>query len=86
MATHSSILARRIPMDRGAQWAAVHGVTESDTTERPSTAQHIQSKAFIDHHHSLKDAASHLSLIHSLLYPILLSLIHLLQKYLVSTL
>ena len=27
MATHSSILAWRIPMDRGAWWAAVHGVT-----------------------------------------------------------
>ena len=29
MATHSSILAWRIPMDRGAWWAAVHGVTKS---------------------------------------------------------
>ena len=28
MATHSSILAWRIPRDRGAWWAAVHGVTE----------------------------------------------------------
>ena len=25
MATHSSILAWRIPMDRGAWWATVHG-------------------------------------------------------------
>ena len=33
MATHSSILARRIPMDRGAWWATVHGVIESDMTE-----------------------------------------------------
>ena len=33
MATHSSILAYRIPMDRGAWQATVHGVTESDTTE-----------------------------------------------------
>ena len=31
MATHSSILAWRIPMDRGAQWATVRGVTESWT-------------------------------------------------------
>ena len=31
MATHSSILAWRIPMDRGAWWATVHGVTESWT-------------------------------------------------------
>ena len=39
MATHSSILAWRIPMVRGARWATVHGVTESDTIERLSTAQ-----------------------------------------------
>ena len=39
MATHSSILAWRIPMDRGAWRATPHGVTESDTTEWPSTAQ-----------------------------------------------
>ena len=31
MATHSSILAWRIPMDRGAWWAIVHGVTKSQT-------------------------------------------------------
>ena len=29
MATHSSILAWRIPMDRGAWWATFHGVTKS---------------------------------------------------------
>ena len=33
MATHSSILAWRIRMDRGAWWITVHGVTELDTTE-----------------------------------------------------
>ena len=38
MATHSSILAWRIPMDRGAWWATVHGVTKSQT--RLGTAQH----------------------------------------------
>ena len=31
MATHCSILAWRIPMDRGAWWATVHGVAESQT-------------------------------------------------------
>ena len=31
-ATHSSILAWRIPMDRGAWQATVHGVRESYTT------------------------------------------------------
>ena len=31
MATHSSILAWRIPMDRGAWRATVHGVTQSWT-------------------------------------------------------
>ena len=43
MATHSNILAWRIPMARGAWQATVHGVTstwgheESDTTEPLST-------------------------------------------------
>ena len=31
MATHSSILAWRIPMDREAWWATVHGVAQSRT-------------------------------------------------------
>ena len=31
MATHSSILAWRIPTDRGAWWATVHGVTKTWT-------------------------------------------------------
>ena len=40
VATHSSILAWRIPQDRGAWKATVHGVPkgrESDTTDRLST-------------------------------------------------
>ena len=42
MATHTSILAWRIPMDRGAWRATVHEVTkESDSTERLSKTQHI---------------------------------------------
>ena len=31
MTTHSGILAWRIPMDRGALWATVHGVAKSWT-------------------------------------------------------
>ena len=31
MATHSSILAWRSPMDRGAWWATAHGVAMSQT-------------------------------------------------------
>ena len=31
MATHSSILAWRILMDRGAWWATIHGVTKNLT-------------------------------------------------------
>ena len=39
MATHSSILVWRIPMDRRAWRAAVHGVAGSDTPEGLSAAQ-----------------------------------------------
>ena len=37
MATHSSILAWRIPMDRRTWPATVHGIAESDTTEELNT-------------------------------------------------
>ena len=40
MATHSSVLVWTIPMDRGAWWAIVHGVTKLYMTEGLSTAQH----------------------------------------------
>ena len=33
MATHSSMFAWKIPMNRGIWWATVHKVTELDTTE-----------------------------------------------------
>ena len=39
MATHSSILAWRIPMDRGAWQATVHGVTKGQT-QLSDYAQH----------------------------------------------
>ena len=39
MATHSSILAWRIPTDRGAQKLSPWGCKEQDMTERLSTAQ-----------------------------------------------
>ena len=42
MAIHSSILAWRIPMDRGVWWATVHGVAESDTTEQLSAAHSME--------------------------------------------
>ena len=37
IATHSSILAWRIPMDRGTWQATVHRIAKSDITERLST-------------------------------------------------
>ena len=46
--THSSILAWKNPMDRGAGWATVHGVTkEADETWRLSNhKQGIHHKAY----------------------------------------
>ena len=45
MATHSYILAWRVPIDRGAWQATVPGVTESDTIERLSTTHHQNHSA-----------------------------------------
>ena len=45
MATHSSILAWRIPMDREAWRATVRGVTQSQT--RLSTAQQSLNKSLL---------------------------------------
>ena len=43
MATHSSILVWKIPMDRGAWWAAVHGVAKS-RTRLSDQAQHSSGR------------------------------------------
>ena len=45
MATHSSVLAWRVPMNRGAWWATVHGVTKSRRTVKHSPA-HTRGWAF----------------------------------------
>ena len=39
IATHSNILAWRIPMDRGAWWAIVHRVAKSRTTLKQLSMQ-----------------------------------------------
>ena len=46
MATHPIILAWKIPMDRGAWWVTVYGVTESDTTEQLSTVKMYKCSLF----------------------------------------
>ena len=42
MTTHFSVLAWRIPMDRGAWWATVHGVAKSQTqlSDQAQTVAH----------------------------------------------
>ena len=40
LATHSSILAWRIPLDRGAWWAEVHTVAKSQTRLKRLSTQH----------------------------------------------
>ena len=59
MATHSSILARRSPIGRGAWRATVHGVTKSRTRlKRPSTAQPTDNVGIISGAQQ-KDSAIH---------------------------
>ena len=47
MATHSSILAWKNPINRGAKRATVYGVAESDTTERLSTNMPFYMRDFL---------------------------------------
>ena len=47
-ATHSSILAWRIPTDRGAWQATVHGVTRSQKQQRLSTHTEVTHPGGID--------------------------------------
>ena len=53
MTTHSSVLAWRIPMDRGAWQATVYGVTELDTTEQLSKAQAWERSSVLGKQYSL---------------------------------
>ena len=63
MATHSSILSWRIPMDRGNWQAIVHGVAKSDMTEWLS--QHIAQCVYVNI--NLQVCPTHL--FHPPLYP-----------------
>ena len=66
-ATHLDILAWRIPMDRGARWATVHGVTQSWTqlsnlaskqahpyTDTRSFKSHTCTHVYHSHMHTLR--------------------------------
>ena len=54
MATHSSVLAWRIP-GMGAWWAAVHGIAEGQTR--------LSDFTFTFHFHALKEMATHSSVL-----------------------
>ena len=49
VATHSNILAWRIPVDRGAWWATVHGVTKSRTQLKQLSTAHVRMSALLDY-------------------------------------
>ena len=54
MATHSSIFAWKIPMDRGTWWATVHRVAKSRTRlKRLTTALQIATKKSQPHDSNL---------------------------------
>ena len=44
MVTHSGILASRIPVDRGAWWATVHGVAKPQTRLKQLSMQTCMQK------------------------------------------
>ena len=46
MATHSRILAWRIPMDRGSWWVTVHGVAKSQTQLKQLSTAHGRGEGF----------------------------------------
>ena len=54
MATHSSMLAWRIPRDRGARWATLHGVIKSQTqlSDQAHTVSYIRFLA-VDHKYEI---------------------------------
>ena len=62
MVTHASILTWRIPMDRGAWQVTVHGVAESDMTERLSTAASlvVRTPGFYWIHPLVEELRSHI--------------------------
>ena len=59
MATHSSVLAWRIPRDGGAWWATVYGVAQSQTRlKRLSSSLAAKSLQMVTAAMKLKDAYS----------------------------
>ena len=56
MATHSSILAWRIPMDRGAWWATVHRAAESRTQPKWFSTQVVPTNAKMNNGPNTKEA------------------------------
>ena len=62
MATHLSILALGNPMDRGAWWATVHGVTrvghDLATEQQVETAQDRVGKCYLCKHRTLSTQAT----------------------------
>ena len=49
MATHSSILAWRIPMDREAWWATIHGVAKSLFIDAKIESRSVMSSSLQPH-------------------------------------